>query len=97
MTTELNRFGRLSKNMFFARHVAQPKYLKFITGWIVFSKRKRTRRLCPRVLIQFRNCRRTSLSCSRQCAAFACVSNRWSSGIIAIRSAFYYWISTEFI
>jgi hypothetical protein len=27
-----NRFGNLSRNMFFARHVAQPKYLKFITG-----------------------------------------------------------------
>ncbi|CAF3700741.1 unnamed protein product [Rotaria sordida] len=27
-----NRFGQLSKNMFFARHVPQPKYLKFITG-----------------------------------------------------------------
>ncbi|CAF4089385.1 unnamed protein product [Rotaria sp. Silwood2] len=27
-----NRFGQLSKNMFFARHVAQPRYLKFITG-----------------------------------------------------------------
>jgi hypothetical protein len=27
-----NRFGQLSKNMFFARHVAQPRYLRFITG-----------------------------------------------------------------
>ncbi len=27
-----NRFGKLSKNMFFARHVPQPKFLKFITG-----------------------------------------------------------------
>ncbi|CAF2679816.1 unnamed protein product [Rotaria sp. Silwood2] len=27
-----NRFGQLSKNMFFARHVPQPKFLKFITG-----------------------------------------------------------------
>ncbi|CAF0879687.1 unnamed protein product [Didymodactylos carnosus] len=27
-----SRFGQLSKNMFFARHVAQPRYLKFITG-----------------------------------------------------------------
>jgi len=27
-----NRFGHLSKNMFFARHVAQPRYLKFIMG-----------------------------------------------------------------
>ena len=27
-----NRFGHLSKNMFFARHVAQPRFLKFITG-----------------------------------------------------------------
>jgi hypothetical protein len=28
-----NRVGQLSKNMFFARHVAQPKFLKFITGY----------------------------------------------------------------
>lgn len=27
-----NRLGKLSKNMFFARHVAKPKFLKFITG-----------------------------------------------------------------
>ena len=27
-----NRFGQLSKNMFFARHVAQPRYLRFING-----------------------------------------------------------------
>jgi hypothetical protein len=27
-----NRFGQLSKSMFFARHVAQPRYLRFITG-----------------------------------------------------------------
>jgi hypothetical protein len=27
-----SRFGQMSKNMFFARHVPQPKYLKFITG-----------------------------------------------------------------
>ncbi|CAF2068886.1 unnamed protein product [Rotaria magnacalcarata] len=27
-----SRFGQLSRNMFFARHVPQPKYLKFITG-----------------------------------------------------------------
>ncbi len=27
-----SRFGKLSKNMFFARHVAQPRFLKFITG-----------------------------------------------------------------
>lgn len=27
-----NRFGQLSRNMFFARHVPQPKFLKFITG-----------------------------------------------------------------
>ncbi|CAF4535056.1 unnamed protein product [Rotaria sp. Silwood1] len=40
MTTDVERsrpqtrngFGQLSKNMFFARHVAQPRYLRFITG-----------------------------------------------------------------
>ncbi|CAF4597437.1 unnamed protein product [Rotaria socialis] len=26
------RFGQLSKNMFFTRHVAQPRFLRFITG-----------------------------------------------------------------
>jgi hypothetical protein len=32
-----NRFGKLSKNMFFARHVPQPKYLKFITGYYLIE------------------------------------------------------------
>jgi hypothetical protein len=33
-----NHFGRLSKNMFFARHVAQPRFLRFLTGnYLIFS------------------------------------------------------------
>lgn len=37
------RFGQMSKSMFFARHVPQPKYLKFITGEMnrIFSYGKR--------------------------------------------------------
>lgn len=31
-STTKYRFGQLSKNMFFTRHVAQPRYLRFITG-----------------------------------------------------------------
>ncbi len=33
-----NHTGQLSKNMFFARHVAQPRFLRFLTGnYLIFS------------------------------------------------------------